>query len=363
MFGTYRTCLAIAVVVHHLISIPILGHYAVHGFFILSGYLMTYIMINSYGYSFYGIRSFTTNRFLRLYPSYWAILAITIAAIYILGEDNSSSYRAFVYYPDSFLSIIQNISLLYFDMFPGSVSPRLSPPTWALTIEIIFYILIALGISRSKQLTGFWFLASIGYMSFTHIFNLDYSYRYDVVIAGTLPFSVGAMIFHYYDDPRLSFIRNINQNVVFMLCFLFIFNSGIAAVGEKMNFSDAVFSWSFYVNYIINAMLIIYLIDGRIPYISRDLDSQIGNYSYPIYLSHWLAGFIASMIIWGEPVRGFNIQGIVSLLVALVICFLVSFFVIKFIDLPVERLRQKIKRKANSEMDSNTKGRAPTSFS
>lgn len=98
MFGTYRTFLALIVVVHHLISIPIIGHYAVHGFFILSGYLMTFVMNVSYGYSLRGIRAFSINRFLRLYPSYWVVLLLTLLSIAFFGESNAIKYREFVFF-------------------------------------------------------------------------------------------------------------------------------------------------------------------------------------------------------------------------------------------------------------------------
>jgi peptidoglycan/LPS O-acetylase OafA/YrhL len=39
MFGTYRTLLALAVMASHLLKVPGIGGHAVHGFFILSGYL------------------------------------------------------------------------------------------------------------------------------------------------------------------------------------------------------------------------------------------------------------------------------------------------------------------------------------
>ena len=177
MFGAYRTFLALAVVAHHLLSIPIIGHYAVHGFFILSGYLMTFVMVNVYGYSFKGVRSFAVNRFLRLYPSYWFLLCLTLLVIFFLGEGYSSSYRKFIYIPDSFGSLLQNFSLLYLDAFPGNVSPRLSPPTWALTIELLFYALIALGISRSKRVTTIWFFISVAFMASTHLLELGYAIR------------------------------------------------------------------------------------------------------------------------------------------------------------------------------------------
>mgnify|MGYP005988064269 CR=1 FL=1 len=352
MFGTYRTFLALMVVVHHLISIPVIGHYAVHGFFILSGYLMTYVMTNSYGYSINGIRSFAANRFLRLYPSYWVVLSLTILAILIFGEENSTIYREFIYLPDSIFSLIQNISLLYFDFFPGKVYPRLSPPTWALTIELVFYLLIALGASRYKDMTLLWFISSLLYMVLTHVFEMGYSYRYNFIIAGTLPFSLGAMIYHYYKDIKSFIPKTSSSNVIIILMFLFILNSGVPVVSGKLSFPYVVNSISFYVNYMINAIIIFALIDGKISFISSEIDKKIGDFSYPLYLMHWQAGFVSSMIIWSSPVRGFNLQGILSLVLALMLCFLFSWGVIRFVDTPIENLRRKIK-KANKTKNSS----------
>tara|TARA_R110000765_G_scaffold413450_1_gene513518 strand:+ start:2254 stop:3189 length:936 start_codon:yes stop_codon:yes gene_type:complete len=307
MFGIYRTYLALVVVVHHLLSVPIIGHYAVHGFFILSGYLMTYVMCRSYGYSPLGVKSFAINRFLRLFPSYWVILLLSVLAVLFFGENNSVLYREFIYIPTDIYEWTQNITLIYVDLFPGRVLPRLSPPTWALTIELIFYFLIALGLSKNKKLTTFWFLISILYMLATHIFPLGYSYRYSIVFAGTLPFSMGAMIFYYYDDvKKFLHFRFFNVGGLFLLITLnFLFSTLL----EHFQAHKYFFLFSFYFNYLLNALLIISLVENKIPFISRGVDKVIGDYSYPIYLIHWQAGFVASMLIWSEPIRGFSFKG------------------------------------------------------
>lgn len=46
--------LAFEVVVFHLLSVPIIGRYAVMSFFVLSGFLMTTIMHQTYGYTLKG---------------------------------------------------------------------------------------------------------------------------------------------------------------------------------------------------------------------------------------------------------------------------------------------------------------------
>lgn len=343
MFGTYRTILALAVVLQHLISIPMLGHYAVHGFFILSGYLMTYIMCNTYGYSFQGVKSFAVNRFLRLYPSYWGVLALSVLVITFFGESNSLEYREFIYIPGDFTQWLQNLSLIFPNLFPGQISPRLSPPTWALTIELLFYFLIAVGISKSRVATLIWFGISLVYMMGTHVMGMEYSYRYNILFAGTLPFSLGAMIYHFYNKVRSQRLIDNSGKMITVLFSAMVVNSFLSAILYKFNVSELAFNVSFYLNYVLNAFIIFMLVEGKVPLVSRELDKKIGDYSYPVYLMHWQAGFAASMLIWGEPVRGFNIQGIASLLFALVICFVFSTLIIKLIDHPIEKLRHKVK--------------------
>lgn len=344
MFGTYRTLLALLVVFHHLLSIPVIGHYAVHGFFILSGYLMTFIMHRSYGYSLNGLLAFSQNRFLRLFPTYWVILSISIIIIIFFGEENASAYREFMQLPASMFEWLQNLSMIYLSTFPSLVTPRISPPTWALTIEIAFYALIALGISKSKLSTTIWFVFSICYMAYTHITNLTYDYRYSYIISGTLPFSIGAMIYHYYTNFK-SIITN--EKLINYLIIAFIINCLISIWFNKINPELSILSFLFYLNYIINALIIFILIKGKFPWIPLHIDKKIGDYSYPLYLVHWQAGFAASMIIWDAPFRGYNVASMLTLIFALVISLAISFLTINYVDTPIEKIRKRIKYKNN----------------
>ena len=77
MFGTYRYCLAHLVVLTHLASWPGVGSYAVFGFYMLSGFLMSLILNERYGFSLQGLRGYAANRALRIYPPYLFVLAAT----------------------------------------------------------------------------------------------------------------------------------------------------------------------------------------------------------------------------------------------------------------------------------------------
>lgn len=359
MFGTYRTILALSVMASHLISIHLIGTYAVLGFFILSGYLMTFVMSNSYGYSFNGVKSFAINRFLRLYPSYWVILIFTVLIVLWFGEENSSKYRNSIFLPDSPISLVENISLIYFNLFPWNNTPRLSPPSWALTVELLFYLLIALGISKSKKATTIWFACSLIYMSSTHLFDLANGYRHGFIIAGTLPFSLGAMIYHYRDYYSSHFLKKNSSSFFVGLVVLFFLNSALGALYHKINLTNFVGTISFYSNYLINAAIVLTLIEGKVPYLSSKADKKIGDFSYPIYLMHWQVGFLSSMLIWSIPVRGFTFEGIISFALTLALCFCISYLIIRFVDIPIESIRRKIK-KANKKLNSDVQASSST---
>ncbi|MGX4514728.1 hypothetical protein ACWJV6_21025, partial [Clostridioides difficile] len=58
--------------------------YAVWGFFILSGYLMTHVLCFKYGHEEGGLRDYAFNRFLRIYPAYAVAVVAGAATLYIL---------------------------------------------------------------------------------------------------------------------------------------------------------------------------------------------------------------------------------------------------------------------------------------
>lgn len=74
MLGLMRFILALLVVVSHLTgggASPFFAHwgiFAVFGFYLISGYLMTIILNEKY---FFNFTTFALNRFLRLFPIYY----------------------------------------------------------------------------------------------------------------------------------------------------------------------------------------------------------------------------------------------------------------------------------------------------
>jgi peptidoglycan/LPS O-acetylase OafA/YrhL len=346
MFGTYRTFLALAVVAHHLLKIPAIGGHAVHAFFILSGFLMTTVMTKNYGYSAAGTARFAVNRFLRLFPSYWAILLLIIGSIHWWGAGAANAYHSAIAVPETYAGWLQNLTLIYLDPFPMEVFPRLAPPTWALTVELLFYLMIGLGLSRSRITTLCWFFSSVAYAISTHVLDLGFPYRYMHLLSGSLPFATGAMIFHFGSWIRERSLPYSSLPWIAGLVGLFIINSAVSALGKHLWHLEAVSSACLYLNLPINAALIAILINKPKLPVSARVDKFIGDFSYPVYLCHWQAGFVASMILFGRPERGPSVAGAATFLMALLICGLVSLATIHWIDRPIERLRSVIRARS-----------------
>jgi len=344
MFGIYRTILALFVVVSHLMSITVIGQYAVHGFFILSGYLMTCIMTHNYGYNLAGIRGFFINRFLRLYPTYWVLCAVIMPILYLAGSTNTLAFNYNMGIPCDVPSWLQNLSMIYPNMIPMKVNPRLSPPTWALTVEILFYALIAIGLSKTQNRTLIWLALSVIYIFATHWFDLENSYRYSAVLAGSLPFALGAMLYHYRGilTARLNFLKTIKGLAVLLLLFLLNCLCGclVVLLGLDVSFGHIFY----YVNLILNLSIIFALLDGYPFPFFKKLDATIGDYSYPVYLFHYPAGLAASMILFGSARRGFHLDGFLVLCASLPLCLIASYFVIRFIDHPIQRIRTSVRK-------------------
>ena len=336
MFGLFRAFLAVMVVTQHLGGFKSLGSYAVFGFYILSGYLMTSIMHETYSYTVGGFKRYVANRFLRIYPVYVVSLLATLLLFSVWGAAALTAYHGCIYWPLD----VDDAARIVFLYFPNMECPRFTPPAWALTVEIFFYIAIGFGASRYKWLTQIWFLVSVLYHLFAVVKNLEWQYKYFSIMAASLPFSTGALIFHYKNKLISWFLfckGRVGLSIELMFYCVFILNW---ALGHYWGLSQGAF---FYTSYIICAFFVIYL-TGR-PKVEARLksDKWLGGLSYPIYLFHYQVGFIV-MVTMDSLSLSLGRQSILLVLCTLIPLTFLAMVINKFIERPIEKFRVVFRR-------------------
>ncbi len=345
MFGAYRTILALMVVGMHLGGIPRIGNYAVFGFYCLSGYLMTLIMQTNYGYTVSGISKYGLNRVLRIYPIYWFSILLSAVLIATVGEEFTSNYHDSLYWPKSIFQIGRNILLF----FPFMESPRLTPPAWALTVEIFFYILIGFGISRTKIITIFWFLLSGLYHFTTVTFRLGWD-TYFTVFAASLPFATGALIFHYREELT-QYIKAATGALHLHLPLILL---SLICINWFLDYSSDLPSWIFfYINFFLCAFIVATLLSRKeLPLINRKLDKWLGDFSYPIYLMHFQVGLLVIILF-----SAFGIEiarpSLSLMFVSIPVILVVSWATTIILERPIEIVRSKVKRSQTRARDMN----------
>ncbi|HEY6000295.1 MAG TPA: acyltransferase [bacterium] len=361
MFGIYRTLLALLVVTTHLYGLFFNGIYAVFGFYLLSGFLMTMIMHETYGYTLPGRWRYLVNRFLRIFPPYWAAIALTVVLILVFGEGALTRFHRAIYLPRTAGEILRNVFLV----FQKDSLPRLSPATWALTVELTYYLLICLGISATRRRAGAWAAASVlytaGALAFAKRGSLP-ALTYSSILAGSLPFSLGSFLYFVARERRFeglfrrSLLLRPEALTVALLANMTLFT---ALARAKKSYTMLGFTHGLYVNLAIVLLLTLSLFHGKgYAGTSARWDKAIGDFSYPVYLLHWQTGFLTSIAVVGRPFHGFGGRGLQNLLVAIPAVLLLSFLFIRAIDGPINRLRRRVKA-AGADEGGRAKGEAP----
>lgn len=140
--------LAIMVAANHF-WLPVankIGAHPVAAFYIISGFLMSAAVNKTYGADAAGILKFLWNRALRIFPAYWAVVAISVPLLYFFPTTFGKTYST-MRLPETMWSWVQNVFLIDLE----SSKAAISPPAWTLSVEIFFYIGIPLLLGRSKR--------------------------------------------------------------------------------------------------------------------------------------------------------------------------------------------------------------------
>jgi peptidoglycan/LPS O-acetylase OafA/YrhL len=334
MFGTYRLILAFMVVFLHLGGWPGFGEYAVFTFFCLSGYLMTYIMQENYGYTGSGRKKYLINRLLRIYPLYLASALFSLLIIALLGEAYTSSLIFNLKVPNTLEEVLGNIFLI----ITNHKDIALVPPAWALTVEILYYALIGLGLSKNRKLTWCWFSFGIIYTLWVLSSSVEWwDWGYFHPLAASLPFSIGALMYHYKLELERVIRPFSTLPVALGLYALVLINW---AVNYKLGTG---YSYGFYLNSVINIVLLLVLINLDIKDKAwRRWDKKLGDLSYPIYLMHWS---VAVIVMYVFSSLGIELEKKTELFAIVSIPFMLIFgqIMVYLLHNPVELIRNKIK--------------------
>jgi peptidoglycan/LPS O-acetylase OafA/YrhL len=331
--GIYRYLLACGVVAEHLSGVPSLTHtgmFAVVGFYVLSGYLITRVLNDVYGFRF---APFWSNRILRLYPLYFVFLAIGLVLVF--GTNNAADFFPAVWKArpgfDDWFGLIT--------IFPMGVSPmdwhfRPVPSIWSVGVELLNYALLYVVVARGKQ-AALWI--AIGAASY-HVFGLwrgdGLDARYFPFYAALLPFALGALIYFY---TRSS--RKISPGKALLLCSPVAIVCVLAGVLGGVR-DTWLFEVLFYLNLLFQCLAVLALARvTQLPHLR--LDKVVGDLSYPVFLGHWLVGYVIAAFFFPDLSLGLGLMAatlVGSTALAYVAC--------RFQDMLVEPLRSIIRARA-----------------
>ena len=138
--------------------------------------------------------AFFVNRALRLYPLYWG--------------DGTACHMllALMLWPSLSVPGVKQLLLIV----RWDDSPLYNPIAWAVTNKIAFYIAIGFGISKNLRRTSVWFTLSrlATAVVYIHVYLVDrhsLDNQADLVTlylslwCGSLPFSLGSLLYHHAD--------------------------------------------------------------------------------------------------------------------------------------------------------------------
>nr|WP_294942349.1 acyltransferase [uncultured Mucilaginibacter sp.] len=359
--GKIRFLLALSVVAVHcgpIWKFYMLGGDAVQVFFVISGFYMSLVLNEKYTGINASYKLFITNRFLRLAPIYWVVLFSTMILCLIIGK--SSGWANFPIFGSYFLVTHNFFSIgylvltslfiwgqdlvllmginpvtgnLYFTTeflktFPPLYSFMFIPQAWSLGLELAFYALAPLILKKGFKLVGLLMALSLMVRLLVFFYwglrNDPWSYRF--FPSELMFFLLGYLSYRIYlfikDIKIPGYINSALLYLVLAFTLSYSFLPGTSV--HIMQFSFKLMCY--------HALLVV-SIPLLFKYLKNDkLDAQIGELSYPIYISHIFVAMFLKSITSGPLSSGWAIA---------LFTIILSLGLIKFIAAPMERYRQR----------------------
>jgi len=353
--GFLRTLLALSVVLDHLgggyADQLVGGRLAVQLFYVISGFLISYVLTATDNYQG-ATGKFYANRFLRLFPIYLAVAALTLTAHIVSGGSFFRLYESLPFSAEVFLFLsnlfifgqdwlmffgIRDSALAFTGSFANSDVPLykglLVPQAWTLGVEMSFY-LVAPFILRSPRRLLILLAASLALRAVliaTGVGRSDpWTYRFFPTELAL--FLIGSLS-HQVVLPRMkAWTQRVKRLPELGTGILFIYVLAHFSIGIHPTVRDG-----------LAVLLFAALLPLAFLFQSRHrLDKAIGELSYPLYICHMLVIMAFSWLMHDVQEH----QPMLFAAMAITGCIGVSAVLNYLIADPVERLRSRLRTDA-----------------
>ncbi|MDI2090129.1 acyltransferase family protein [Commensalibacter oyaizuii] len=304
-----------------------IGSCGVDIFFVISGYIITLLVLKTNERSFKNAFFFLIKRFFRIYPLFWITLSINICVALVIGYQADKLQK----------KININVILLLTRNIP------FQEVAWTLAFEIYFYlgVFLFLCVFNKKHFLYFllcWgiFLFCFLYLHFIGIRTIEYFILKDPKV---LEFFLGGLLF-FLSKKRIA----IYDKYLGVLLGLTLFT-----IGSVLSYKN--FAQHFYLDYwqslYLNGFGAALLLYGFIGLEYRKkiyvpmFFIKLGNISYSIYLWHFpvmgMSGYIALKLHSYQ-----QLSGLLHSLIEIVSTIFISIISYRVIELPCIRFSQRI---------------------
>jgi peptidoglycan/LPS O-acetylase OafA/YrhL len=297
------------------------GGIGVSFFFVLSGFLITYILLfektTKYGIS---LKNFFVRRILRIWPLFYAMLFFAFATPYLLDLLKLTSSKE-GYDPNWLISLsfLENYKMMFTGSFPNTSPLRVM---WSLCIEEHFYIIWGLTfyfISTKfvpHLIISSILLANILRIIYMHfgIASLDLFSNIDYFAFGAIPAYL--LLFRSEIMVKVEKIPLINKYLVLIFTLVLIFIIPNLNQSWLVFVSPSVFGVLF-------STIILFTLTSRKAIVIKDdyLISRLGIYTYGLYLFHTI---IINFLLQIRTLLPFNLNWFVFAITSLLLTVMFS---------------------------------------
>jgi len=258
---------------------------AVDMFFVLSGFLITYLLIiEKNKKNTIDLKKFYIRRVLRIWPLYYLSIIISLLLIYF-GVDPGNDSLTYSYFYYFFL--LANIAYI------SKIAISTITPLWSVGVEEQFYLIWPNIMKRTSNylktftilIIGYLLLKVLTYFVFTpssSIFNFIESSRVDIMFLG----AIGAYLVYSNHNILKYIYRKEIQVSAWSVLLISIIYKPIHIISFVDNEINAIFYFIIIINVASNKKTIITL--------ENKLVNFIGQISYGIYVYHMIVIYILS---------------------------------------------------------------------